>query len=209
MTIYQSLSGNFDARESIEELTRNTLNTQGTLADALEVCEAVADAFPVNPRDVESYARECWVEFSADMPDLNREELLPVAESTYLLDLKPIETPKLKEFLNPKLSAEILAIGKQFKTNPVGYYRAAMQRKQEASEVYQRAREHNAINSFDLWQDYLRCCVFAALAVHVRNLPARLAPMPDEYGQTCSNKTPERLAAAHAYWVKVFTTLGL
>ena len=209
MTIYQALSGNFQARECIEELTRSTLNVGGTIADALEAVESVPDAFPVNPVDCEQYARECWIEFSADMPDLNREELLPVAESTYLKHIQPIDTPVLKQFLDPKLSAELLAVGKQFATNPVGYYRAAMQRKQEASQVYQRAREHDAANSYDLWQDYLRCCLFAALSVHIRKLPAKLAPMPDEYGQTCSRKNPERLAAAHRYWVKVFQTLGL
>ncbi len=214
MTIYQALSGNGAARETIEELTRNILNVRGTPEDLNLACEAVADHYPVNPSDVISYAQECWVEFAAEMPDLNREELLPVAESVYLPDFsQEVEEPQAKEYLTPGLAATLHHLAKLFRSNPKQYYHRTMAKavplKQE--HINMMRMKPIPVNSHEVYQKVQEHFLYVLLAVYLREdiePTSSCGPLPDRYGKSASFSNG-KLRDAQSYWVSQFERLKL
>jgi hypothetical protein len=214
MTIYQALSGNAQARETIEEVTRNILNVGGTIADLYLTCESVSDVYPVNPTDVVSYAQECWVEFASEMPDLNREELLPAAESVYLPDFsQEVEEPQAKEHLTPALAATLHHLAKLFRSNPKQYYHRAMAKavpiKQE--HINMMRQKPIPVNSHEVYQKVQEHFLYVLLAVYLREdiePTSSCGPLPDRFGKSASFSNG-KLKDAQAYWVSQFKRLKL
>jgi len=214
MTIYQPLSGNGAARETIEEITRNILNVRGTPEDLNLACDAVSDVYPVNPSDVASYAMECWVEFASDMPDLNRAELLPSAESVYLPDFsQEVEEPKGKEYLTPSFCATLHHVAKIFRTDPKMYYNRARAQavnlKQE--HIGQMRQDPIPLTSHDVYEKVKEHFVYLLLAVYLRediNPNSSCGPLPDRYGKSASVSNG-KLKDAQSYWVSEFERLKL
>lgn len=221
------ISNNPQARELIESCAMKEFNEGLSQQDVLDLVASVSEHYELDAADCELYAKECRAVFSADQPDLGREEPVQPEHSSLANEIP--EPHWMVGYVHPRRKSVVKKYEaglKYFKhRKDVGrLYQMFKSRIQDARDLIEFVADGNVADAgthphllqgteviknksgaFDFLNEQ---CLYSLPTLMANGWDIGISPLPDRFGETVSRrKNPKKHTAVVKEWVEIIAKL--